>query len=99
MIVAAAGAIAQPGQPVRQLSPGVVVSEIGGQAHQFHFMPLGQPARQQRPLISNEFAHLVEAPVVSQPPGQLNQGVIAARSGAQAKLVKLVPLGQPAGQP
>jgi hypothetical protein len=30
MAVAAAGAFAQPVQPVRQAPPGVVVSEIGG---------------------------------------------------------------------
>lgn len=44
MAVTAAGAFAQPVQPVRQAPPGVVVSEIGGQAHQFCFMlPASQP--------------------------------------------------------
>ena len=37
--------------------------------------------------------------MVGQQHGQLNQGVIAARSGALAQLIELVPLSQPAGQP
>ncbi len=92
----------QPGQPVVQALPGVVVSEIRLQAKHLHEIVAGRgfPVRcEQFRVRSQQVAQFVQAALTGQPAGQVPPGVSVACPGPPPQFVRIVALGQPASQP